>query len=524
MDSIGDLSAIWQIILNNIRDERAMPETAIDLWFKKFRLVSLEPNLAVFATDTEAKRRIIKEKYTTFLSRHVENVIGFSLDIEITVDTSLASVPINEDGIISPMELLRRRKAEHDAAEAVHDEAPETPAPVEAHEPQEMFLEPHEAFIPFDNEDEFDTAGYEEDLIVEHLSNGEGFDKLRIRERNLQFNPDYTFENFIVGSSNKLAHAGARVVAENPGTKYNPLFFYGNSGIGKTHLMYAIANEVLKKNPSMRVICVKGEEFMNQLIESIRIKKNSEFREKYRTADMLLIDDIQFIAGKESTQLEFFHTFDALYEDHKQIIITSDKPPHEMVTLEERIRSRFESGLVVDIQPPDFELRLAILQNKANQNNLVIPMDVLTYLAEKLQSNIRQIEGVMKKLGANHFLSGMPITIEMVRSTVPEFIRETESEKDIVKNIVSCVARRFKTTEEDIYGRKRTKEIKTARNVAMKIIRDMTSLSLPKIGALMGNRDYSTVHSNLAAIDKQVSIDHVLEAEIADIIKEVKRV
>ena len=523
MDSIGDLSAIWQIILNNIRDERSMPETAIDLWFKKFRLVSLDPSLAVFATDTEAKRRIIKDKYTGFLSRHVENVIGFSLDIEITVDSSLASVPINEDGIISPMELLRRKKAEHEAAEAEREEAEDHSREAEeeaAH--HEQFIPP--VFESYTEEDDEDSLRDEEDLIAEHLSKGEGFDKLRSRERNLQFNPDYTFENFIVGSSNKLAHAGARVVAENPGTKYNPLFFYGNSGIGKTHLMYAIANEVLKKNPNMRVICVKGEEFMNQLIESIRIKKNSEFREKYRTADMLLIDDIQFIAGKESTQLEFFHTFDALYEDHKQIIITSDKPPHEMVTLEERIRSRFESGLVVDIQPPDFELRLAILQNKANQNNLVIPMDVLTYLAERLQSNIRQIEGVMKKLGANHFLSGMPITIEMVRSTVPEFIRETESDKDIVKNIVSCVARRFKTTEEDIYGRKRTKEIKTARNVAMKIIRDMTSLSLPKIGALMGNRDYSTVHSNLAAIDNQVSEDHVLEAEIADIIKEVKRV
>ncbi|MBR4933703.1 MAG: chromosomal replication initiator protein DnaA, partial [Clostridia bacterium] len=335
---------------------------------------------------------------------------------------------------------------------------------------------------------------------------------------------DYTFENFIVGSSNELAHAGARVVADAPGKKYNPLFFYGNSGIGKTHLMYAIANEALSKNPSLRVICVKGEEFMNQLIESIRIKKNSEFRDKYRKADMLLIDDIQFIAGKESTQLEFFHTFDALYEDHKQIIITSDKPPHEMVTLEERIRSRFESGLVVDIQPPDFELRLAILQNKATKNNLVIPTDVLTYLAENLQSNVRQMEGVMKQLGAKHFLTGAPITIEMARSTISVFVKENESNKDIVQSIVECVAKRFKTTPEEIYGRKRTKEIKTARNVAMRIIRDMTPLSLPKIGALMGNRDYSTVHSNLQAIDKQVACDSTLESEIADIIREIKRV
>lgn len=520
MDSIGDLTAIWQIILNNIRDERAMPETAIDLWFGKFKLTSLSTDKVVFATDSEMKRSIIAAKYTDFLAGHVENVIGFSPSVEITVDTSLAGVPLKDDGIISPMNLMRRLKAEH-------EQEKEVAAKLEKEEESFSEYEDDEDILLTDDEDEEpyeeNVYEYEEDLIADYLARGDDIKKKRPVEKHLQFNPDYTFENFIVGSSNKLAHAGARVVAENPGTKYNPLFFYGNSGIGKTHLMYAIANEVLEKDPSMRVICVKGEEFMNQLIESIRIKKNSEFREKYRKADMLLIDDIQFIAGKESTQLEFFHTFDALYEDHKQIIITSDKPPHEMVTLEERIRSRFESGLVVDIQPPDFELRLAILQNKANQNNLVIPTDVLTYLAEKLQSNIRQIEGVMKKLGANHFLSGMPITIEMVRSSVPEFIRETENDNDIVKNIVECVARRFKTTSDEIYGRKRTKEIKTARNVAMRIIRDITSLSLPKIGALMGNRDYSTVHSNLQAIDKQVQVDPVLEAEIADIIKEVKR-
>ena len=520
MDSIGDLNAIWQIILNNIRDERAMPATAIDLWFGKIMLVELSPEKVVFAADTEMKRSIIEKKYTDFLSGHVENVIGFSPKIEIVVDSSLAGVPIRDDDVISPMNLMREMKAQHekDLSEAKTEEEDDIDRGAFA----PVFESDDET--DYEDYDEEDDGEYEEDLIADYLANGGVNKKSRPVEQRLKFNPDYTFANFIVGSSNKLAHAGARVVAESPGTKYNPLFFYGNSGIGKTHLMYAIANEVLKRDPSMRVICVKGEEFMNQLIESMRIKKNTyEFREKYRKADMLLIDDIQFIAGKESTQLEFFHTFDALYEDHKQIIITSDKPPHEMVTLEERIRSRFESGLVVDIQPPDFELRLAILQNKANLNNLVIPTDVLTYLAEKLQSNIRQIEGVMKKLGANHFLSGMPITIEMVRSCVPEFIRETESENDIVKSIVECVARRFKTTSEEIYGRKRTKEIKTARNVAMRIIRDMTSLSLPKIGALMGNRDYSTVHSNLQAIDKQVQVDHVLEAEIAEIIKEVKR-
>lgn len=510
MNSIGDLSAIWLIILNNIRDEKSMPKTAIDLWFGSLQLVSLSTDKVIFATEKKLNKSIIDEKYIDYLEYHVENVIGFSPKVEIIVDPSLAK-PLENDGVRSPIDLIRGLK-NGDSSD------------VESEENADDFSDESD-FNPFSGEEVTvdPIIEDEEDILAGYLSNSdnEGRDS---SERILQFNPDYTFENFIVGSSNELAHAGARVVAEAPGKKYNPLFFYGNSGIGKTHLMYAIANEALSKNPSLRVICVKGEEFMNQLIESIRIKKNSEFRDKYRKADMLLIDDIQFIAGKESTQLEFFHTFDALYEDHKQIIITSDKPPHEMVTLEERIRSRFESGLVVDIQPPDFELRLAILQNKATKNNLVIPTDVLTFLAENLQSNVRQMEGVMKQLGAKHFLTGAPITIEMARSTISVFVKENESNKDIVQSIVECVAKRFKTTPEEIYGRKRTKEIKTARNVAMRIIRDMTPLSLPKIGALMGNRDYSTVHSNLQAIDKQVTCDSTLEAEIADIIREIKRI
>lgn len=495
MDSAGDMSAIWQIMLNNIKDDRKMPETAIDLWFGKFKLVSLYPDKVVFATESELKRGIIETKYTDFLAEHTYRVIGFRPKVEITVDTSLA-----DNDTVSK---LRELKKEHDTLSDIEDDGDEP------------------SFIFYGEDDK--TTKEAPEKPTEKPSVSEKPADVTGSERRVTFNPDYTFENFIVGPSNTLAHAGALAVAENPGRKYNPLFLYGNSGLGKTHLMYAIANKIIEKDPTRRVVYVKGEDFMNQMVESIRVQKNVEFREKYRKADILLIDDIQYIAGKEGTQMEFFHTFDALYEDHKQIIITSDKPPHEMVTLEERIRSRFESGLVVDIQPPDFELRLAILQNKAEQNNLDIPMDVLTFLADKLHSNIRQIEGVIKKLGAKHFLSGMPITIEMVRLSVPEFIRENESENDLVEAIVKCVARRYKTTAEEIYGRKRTKEIKTARNIATYVIRELTTLSLPKIGAVIGNRDYSTVHSNLQAVEKLMKTDPALESEIAEIIGEVKK-
>jgi len=307
--------------------------------------------------------------------------------------------------------------------------------------------------------------------------------------------------------------------------KFNPLFIYGPSGLGKTHLMYSIANRALKRDPEMKVIYVKGEEFMNQLVEAIRGSSptaTAKFRSKYRSADMLLIDDIQFIAGKEATQEEFFHTFDALYEEHKQIIITSDRPPKELTTLEERIRSRFEAGLIADIQPPDYELRLAILKNKAIQNNLEVPIDVLDFLAENLQSNIRQIEGVVKRLGAKNLLSGMPITMDMVLTTLPEYLRETEPVADTVKRIVEIVAKKYNVTTADIMGTSRKKEIKTARNVAMYIVRTVTRMSLPQIGSTFG-RDHSTVHSNINMVESELTTNTLFEATITEIIKEFKR-
>lgn len=521
MKNMGDLFAVWQIILNNIREDRILPETAIDLWFTNFRFDSIDVEKVVFASDTALKRDIIAEQYTNLLSEQVYRVIGFKPKVEIIVDPSLAGDPIPYDGTRSPLLRMKEIREEKERKQKIDGDR----------ESEELI---HDIYDFIDDGGDDDRASYAlSDAMADAQDdqNDAGNNKASKKpkshpatgERRLSFNADYTFENFIVGSSNKLAHAAATSVAAEPGYKTNPLFIYGPSGLGKTHLMYAIANKVLEKDSSLKVIYVKGEEFMNQLIESIKVQKNTEFREKYRGADMLLIDDIQFIAGKESTQQEFFHTFDALYEDHKQIIITSDRPPHELTTLEERIRSRFESGLLADIQPPDFELRLAILQNKADQQGLEVPTDVLTFLAERLQSNIRQIEGVIKKLAANHLLSGLPVTIDMVRSSVPEFIRENESVSDFVDKIIDCVASRFGVTSDDILGRKRNKEIKNTRNICMYIIRSMTTLSLPKIGALF-DRDYSTVHSNLAAVEKQILTDASLEAEINGLIKEIKRI
>ena len=336
------------------------------------------------------------------------------------------------------------------------------------------------------------------------------------------FHDGYTFENFIVGSSNQMAHAAALRVADNVGMSINPLFIWGPSGLGKTHLMYAIANRAVERDPALRVICVKGEEFMNEMIEAIRNNRNQAFRDKYRKTDMLLIDDIQFIAGKDSTQTEFFHTFDALYEDRKQIIITSDRPPKDLTSLENRIRSRFEAGLLVDIQPPDYELRMAILRDKISQSGMEIPEEVMDFLAKNLQENIRQLEGVVKKLSVVHMVSGNPVTMETVLKTVPEYLRSTEPLSETVSRIIKATAEHYGVRVDDVLGKERKKNIQTARNVSMYLVRTVTGASLPQI-AVFFCRDHSTVHSNIAKVEAEISDDAVFEANVDEILKEIRR-
>lgn len=336
-------------------------------------------------------------------------------------------------------------------------------------------------------------------------------------------NDEYTFDNFVVGSTNQFAHACAVAVSKDPAGShgYNPLFIHGPSGLGKTHLMYAIANKVHDDHPEMSIICVKSEDFMNELIDSISKKNTYAFKEKYRKADMLLIDDVQFISGKTSTQEEFFHTFNTLYEAKKQIILTSDRPPKEMYTLEERIKTRFVQGMLADVQPPEYELRLAILRKKAEKNKVNLPNDVLAFLAERLNSNIREIEGSIKKIGAISFLSGKPITLELVKSSIPEFLHETKPVSETVEKIIEVTAKKYDVSVNEILGTKRTKNIKTARNVAMYITKQVLDLSLPQIGKFM-NRDHSTVHSNIQNIETLVQTDNHLANDITEIITEVK--
>lgn len=316
-------------------------------------------------------------------------------------------------------------------------------------------------------------------------------------------NPKYTFETFVVGDNNKFAHAAALAVGNEPANSYNPLFLYGGVGLGKTHLMHAIGNRILENNRNCNVLYVTSEKFTNQLINAIKDNKNEIFRNKYRTIDVLLIDDIQFIAGKERIQEEFFHTFNSLYEERKQIIISSDKPPRDIPFLEDRLKSRFEWGLLADISCPDYETRFAILRKKAQDENVIIDDYILSNIANKIDSNIRELEGVFNKVVARASLTHSPITIELAEKIINEF--KYESEKVISCDFIKeTVAKYFSINKEDLSSNKRSNDIAFPRQIAMYLCREIANMSYPQIGVDFGGRDHSTVMHGCKKIEKEV--------------------
>lgn len=334
---------------------------------------------------------------------------------------------------------------------------------------------------------------------------------------------DYTFDTFIVGSSNKFAHAAALAVATHDTRNYNPLFIHGDSGLGKTHLLFAIMNEVKNRKPDSFVVYVKGEQFTNELIAAIKNQTTPEFREKYRKADYLLVDDIQFIAGRDSTQEEFFHTFNTLYESGKQIVLTSDRPPKEIKTLEDRLRTRFEMGLMADIQPADFETRIAIIQRKAELLHMDMPLDVEEYIANNLKSNIRQLEGAVKNIKANSLIyENKPVTILMAQNAIRDILNDSQPVPVTIGKIITEVARTFNVSEQDIKSNKRAANISRARQVAMYVIKDITQMSMAAIGDEFGGRDHSTVVYAISQTEKAMKTDSRLRETIEDITKNVK--
>ncbi len=450
---------IWNSVLEKLKTENS--KSVYDLWFADTELLFLDNERAVVCIASDLKCDILSKRYLPIIHNALSEIIGFDIEVHL-------------------------RSSEHEKP---------------------------------------DLADFSIDLTPKQKSNIQNPNYIpavpKVEPRQIYSNADFTFDNFIVGSSNRYPHAACMAVAEHPAVEYNPLFIYGPSGLGKTHLLYAIMNKVSEDHPEMNIIYIRGEEFTNELIESIGKKSQIQFRNKYRNADLLLIDDIQFIAGKESIQEEFFNTFNALYEDHRQIVLVADRPPRDMKTLEDRLKTRFEWGLLADIQPPDFELRSAILKNKAKMIGVNIPYDVLNFLAENLKSNIRQLEGAVKRISAHSFLNGVPITREMAQVCISDMITADESPAMTVENIISKVCKKYGLSEDDIKGRKKTKEIAMARHICIYIIRKMTDLSLPAIGRILG-RDHTTVMSSLQVIENELRTNPLLDIEINDIIREVR--
>jgi len=328
---------------------------------------------------------------------------------------------------------------------------------------------------------------------------------------------DYTFERFVVGNSNKFAHAAARAVADNPATSYNPLFIYGESGLGKTHLLYAIAHTIHKSHPEYRIVYIKGDSFTNELIQAIREGRNQEFREKHRAADVFLMDDVQFIAGRDSTQEEMFHTFNTLYEDKKQIVFTADRPPKEMLRLEDRLKTRFEWGLLADIQPPDYETRMAIIKNKAIRMGAELPDEVLQYVAENITANVRQIEGTVNKILAFRDLLGNSVDAGTVTRAVRDMFKDTSDILPSSDVIVEEVCKFYSIENDALRGQGRTKDTALARQISMYLIRQMTSLSLKEIGREFENRDHTTVLHSIDRVEKLKKNN----PEVAEVLKDI---
>ena len=464
MSYLDDLNGLWETVKENLKSE--LPQPIIDLWIAPLKIHSYEDNAITLEAKTELSSKIANDRYIPNIQRGFAELMGFEPEIRVIFTGKRLDI----EGI---KRLIRIEKEEKAAAEGA-----------------------------FQNADNANSDKRPSGVLPQN------------------YNFEYTFDNFIVGNSNKFAHAACTAVAARPAMDYNPLFIYGPSGLGKTHLLSAIVNEIKRKKPDIRVMYIKGDDFTNEMIESLSKHEMAKFHNRYRNCDILLIDDIQFIAGKDSTQEEFFHTFNTLYEEHKQIILTSDRPPKDIPTLEERLKTRFEWGLIADIQPPDLELRIAIIKKKAEQIDIEIPDDVLSLLAENLRSNIRQIEGAIKKLSAKSFITGRPVTIEMAKDCLGELLGGAEPVNVTVDKVFSAVFNKYNISKEELLGAKRNKDIAHARHIAIYLIREITEMPLKSLGRLF-NRDHTTVMNSCELIASKVERDPLFNMEITELSKEI---
>ena len=462
MADFDDFYSITDTLLPMLKENLGLSEVAYNLWFSGFIMTSLTEEKATFKTPTKMRQKIITQKYIEAIKSNLSEILGFTVEVEVYSDEDTEKFPISSS----------YDKEQYDKAS----------------EPDE------------------DKSNFIDDLI-------NGNDHSSVTDL-------YTFDNFVEGSSNKFAKAACQAVANEPCT-YNPLFIYGQPGLGKTHLLYAVTHYIKKNHSNLKFVYKKCETFMNELIDAINKGTTFEFKEKYRSADILLIDDIQFIAGKEATQVEFFHTFSALYEDDKQIILTSDRPPKDISPLEDRLRTRFEQGLIADINPPDLELRIAIIKNKSEKMGIDIPQPLMTYMAERLRENVRQIEGVLKKLYAVVNFTGSTVTKESIDKIIAVVDPGNMPTDVIVERALKIVGDYYGVSEEDMKSSKRNSNISNARHAAIYVIKRHTELSLKDIGNIF-NRNHSTIINSLQSVELSIKTKNNYDKEINSLLKKVK--
>lgn len=498
-----EINELWEKVCLKLTDQ--VNEIFYNVWIEPLVPCDLiNGNEMIIIAPSPLHRTVLMDQHiNTKIEKALYNTIGFEVTLKILINgeelptgaaapasaavTPPPSAPAeSENGEVSWHDEIRRyeQKAQQEAAAAA------APAPEE--KPKTVTESPNSQTAQGQMYSSSDESYYE-----------------------------YTFDTFIVGSSNRFAHAASVAVAENPGGAYNPLFIYGPSGMGKTHLLFAIQNAVLKKYPDKKVKYIKGDQFTNELIEAIGKGRQNEFHQKYRYIDVLMVDDVQFIGGKDQTQEEFFHTFNTLHQEHKQIVLTSDRPPREIQTLENRLRSRFEMGLLADIQPPEYETRIAIIKRKAKQCNMEISDEIAEFIAERLKSNIRQLEGVVKRINATYQLEKELPSLTMAQNAIRDVMNDVQPTPITIERIIEEVARTFEVTAKDIKSPKRAAQISQARQVAMYVVREVTNLSYEEIGKEFG-RDHSTAIYAVQQVERNMKKRPDFRNMVNDLIKNIK--
>ncbi len=517
----------WRDFLEEMRAKISFNSTS--LWFGEAIPIVVQNGTFFLVLDSDFKRDVLLRRYKNELESFFTHAYGTPISLCLLTEREGQNIVSYAENRAMYEEMAKAVLEAVENGDDTQFTAPQTDKPVQdlpqikpEAVPQDVFSQTTPVFSPpFVSEPITPAAPQME------------FNEAPAQKPQLQFTQESVlsttdengnhldFEHFVVGSSNKFAHAACMAVAREPAKQYNPLFIYGQSGLGKTHLLKSIIRYLQLHHPELKIRYVKGDEFTNQMIESLSFNRTEQFRENYRKVDVLLIDDIQFIAGKASTQEEFFHTFNALYEDQKQIILTSDRPPKDIPRLEERLRTRFEWGLTADIQPPDLELRVAILKNKCIDYGISLSPEILTAIAENLRNNVRQLEGAVKKIAAQTLLLGQQVTKDLALSCISDFMSASEPVAMTSDKILAQIADRYEISVEDLKSTKRTKQIAMPRHIAIYLIREMTNMSFPQLGKFFG-RDHTTVLNSYQTVEEKMKSDPFFEGEIKELLRELQ--